>query len=331
MDFGIIKISDSLLSLFKPLLVTNPYSMKNTLVFLILLGLSASLSAQRTIDILTLTGRYGLPQEYKDTYTEKATEYGSILALTAGFKVAPKTTWAINLNHFYFNVQGDPAIPDDLANPIVVNGIILRTGIIQQLGNDMALQLLVAPRLMSDFRNLDGNSFQLGGVATLEKKFHDDLIMSFGAMLNMERFGPYLVPLVNLEWRISKKWSIEGMLPVTARVNYKVNDNFMVGFNHFGLITTYYLGDEAYDGDYLERQSIDLSLYARHRLFSIVYLEAMAGRTFGRTYKQFAGDQKVSFAIPLVTFGDNRTAKNVTFADGMLLNLKLVINIARPE
>jgi hypothetical protein len=81
----------------------------------------------------------------------------------------------------------------------------------------------------------------------------------------------------------------------------------------------------------MERQSIDLSLYARHRLFSVVFLEAMVGRSFGRSYTQYAGDQKVSFAIPLVTFGDERTAKNVKFSDGLLLNVKLVVNVARPD
>lgn len=305
--------------------------MKIPTIFLILLCSSAILHAQRTVDVFQWTGRYGLPQSYEDVYSEKATETGSIVSITAGFKLAPKTMWGISLNHFYFNVQGDPAIPDDVANPIRINGIILRTGIIQQIGNDWAVQLLAAPRLMSDFRNLDGNSFQMGVVATLEKKFSDQLFMGYGAMYNQERFGPYLVPLVNLEWYISDRWSIIGMLPVTGRVNYRINDNFFVGFNHFGLITSYYLGEDAYAGDYMERQSIDLSLYARHRLFSIVFLEAMVGRSFGRSYTQYDGDQKVDFAIPLVTFGDNRTAKNVTFNDGLLLNLKLVLNVNRPE
>jgi len=305
--------------------------MKILTIFLTLLCSSLFIQAQRTVDAVQWTGRYGLPQSYEDTYSEKATELGSMLSVSYAAKLGKSTKWAINLNHFYFNVKGDPAIPDDLANPIVINGIILRTGIQQQLGNDWMLQLLAAPRLMSDFRNLDGNSFQMGVVASLEKKFSDQLFMGYGAMYNQERFGPYLVPLVNLEWYITDRWSITGMLPVTGRVNYRINDNFFLGFNHFGLITSYYLGEDAYSGDYMERQSIDLSLYARHRLFSVLFLEAMAGRSFGRSYTQYAGDQKVDFAIPLVTFGDNRTAKNVTFSDGMLLNLKLVINVNRPE
>ena len=165
----------------------------------------------------------------------------------------------------------------------------------------------------------------------MRRNYNDDLTLGFGAMYNQELFGPYMVPLFLLNWQVSSKWNINGMIPVTARVEYKPMDNLTIGFNHFGLITTYYLGDEAYAGDYMERMSIDLSLFARQKLFGPVYLEGMVGRSFARSYKQYEGDQKVTFAIPLVTFGDNRTVKNVTFNDGILLQLKLVINILRPE
>ena len=305
--------------------------MKRLAILLISACIGLPLSAQKTIDILSLSGRYGTPQPYEDTYTTEASESGSINSLTAGFNLSEKTMLAINVNHFYFNVNGDPEIPDDIANPIKINGFILRTGIIQKLGNGRALQVLIAPRLMSDFQNLDGNSFQMGGVITYEKKFREDLTMSFGAMYNQELFGPYLVPLVTLDWQLSEKWNISGMLPVTARVVYKVNENLSAGFNHFGLITTYYLGNENYAGDYMERQSIDLSLFLRQRIHKMVFIEGMVGRTFGRTYKQYEGDQKVDFGIPLVTFGDDRTVKNVTFKDGLILTLKLVVNIPRPE
>ena len=121
------------------------------------------------------------------------------------------------------------------------------------------------------------------------------------------------------------------MIPVTAKVHYRVNDGLDVGFNHFGLITSYYLGNEDYAGDYIERQSIDLSLFARQRLFGGIFIEGMIGRAFGREYNQYAGDQKVSFAIPLVAFGDNRTVKNVTFNDGMIFTLKLIFNMKVPD
>ena len=37
------------------------------------------------------------------------------------------------------------------------------------------------------------------------------------------------------------------------------------------------------------------------------------------------------FGLPLVTFGDDRTANNVTFNDGMIFTLKLIFNMKVPE
>ena len=140
-----------------------------------------------------------------------------------------------------------------------------------------------------------------------------------------------MVPVVNLSWKVAEKWLIKGLIPVTLKVNYLASDNLTLGFSHFGLVTSYALGDPDYAGDYVERQSIDLTLFARQRISGNFYLEGRIGRTFGRGYKQFAGDQKVDFSLPLVGFGDDRVVKNVTFNDGLLIDIGLVYNILIPE
>jgi hypothetical protein len=307
--------------------------MKRTLIASIFFLLGMSLLAQDmgTKDIISISGRYGLPGEYKETYTGDAREMGMLNSLTAGFKLAPRTMFAINVNHFYFNVKDGVEMPQGIASPIILNGIILRTGIVQQVGDAGKLQLLIAPRLMSDFKNLDGNSFQFGGIVSYEKASSSVFSWGVGGIYNQELFGPYFLPIFLLNWQASEKWYIEGMIPVTAKVHYRVNEGLDVGFNHFGLTTTYALGHEDYAGDYMERFGVDLSLFARQRLFGNFYVEGMVGRTFGRSYKQYAGDQKISLGIPLVNFGDDRVAKNVTFKDGMIFTLKLIFNMKVPE
>ncbi|TFH20146.1 MAG: hypothetical protein E4H10_16990 [Bacteroidia bacterium] len=307
--------------------------MKRSLIAGIVLLLGMALQAQDmgTKDILSLSFRYGLPGEYKEVYTGEATEIGMLNSLTAGFKLAPRTMFAINVNHFYFNVKDGVDMPQGIASPIILNGIILRTGIVQQVGDAGKLQLLIAPRLMSDFKNMDGNSFQLGAVVSYEKASSRDFSWGVGGMYNQELYGPYFVPLFLINWQVSERWFIEGMLPVTAKVHFRATEGLDVGFNHFGLTTSYALGHEDYAGDYIERFSVDLSLFARQRLFGNFYVEGMVGRTFGRGYKQYAGDQKIDFGIPLINFGDDRVAKNVTFKDGMIFTLKLIFNMNVPE
>ena len=54
------------------------------------------------------------------------------------------------------------------------------------------------------------------------------------------------------------------------------------------------------------------------------------GQALGRKYSQYASDQKVDFAIPLVAFGDNRTQKNVNFGGGLIAELRLVYSVPIP-
>ena len=62
-----------------------------------------------------------------------------------------------------------------------------------------------------------------------------------------------------------------------------------------------------------------------------MFIEGKIGRTFGRGYTQFAGDQKVDFSLPLIGFGDDRTAKNTTFNDGFFVDIGIVYNIKLSE
>ncbi|MEN8187089.1 MAG: DUF6268 family outer membrane beta-barrel protein [Bacteroidota bacterium] len=121
--------------------------------------------------------------------------------------------------------------------------------------------------------------------------------MGYGAMYNQELFGPYLTPLININWQLSNRLSITGLLPIYAKVKYKINDRFTAGISHFGLITTYKLGDSEYEGDYIERKSIDETLFGRYRITGNLYLEGRFGHTFGRSYTQYEADQKVGFSL----------------------------------
>lgn len=311
--------------------------MKNLFfISILILGFSAHAqentqeNTQETLDIFTISGRYGFPQAYDSVYDGKAKEYGVMIDLKAPIKMSEKSIWYNSVNYFYWHVGNDENMPAEEVNPIALHGIILRTGLYQKFSKERAIQIFLAPRFMSDFQSVDGSHFQMGGLVLYEKRFKEDLKMGFGAMYNQEAFGPYLVPLVNLDWQISDRWSIAGLFPIYGKVKYKINERLNVGWSHFGLITTYRLGGEAYEGDYMERQSIDETLFARYKLGGNIYVEARMGYALGRSYAQYEEDQKVDFSIPLVGFGDNRIQKNVSFHDGAIASLRIVYAVPIP-
>lgn len=286
--------------------------------------------AQETLDVITISGRYGFPQPYDSIYSEKAKEYGVMIDVKAPIKISEKTIWYNSVNYFYWYVSSEEQMPVGQINPINLNGFILRTGLYQKFSKERAIQVFFAPRFMSDLHHIDGDHFQMGGLAIYEKKFRDHLKMGFGAMYNQEFFGPYLVPLVNLDWKISENWSVVGLFPIYGKIKYQVNERLSTGLSHFGLITTYRLGNEANRGDYIERKSIDETLFARYRLGGNFYAEVRMGYALGRSYAQYDSDQKVDFSIPLIGFGDDRIQKNISFHDGFIASLRFVYSVPIP-
>ena len=299
-------------------------------IYLALISLFSAY-AQDRLDLFTLSGRYGFPSSYDSIYQGKGTETGIMASLVAPAKLSEKSIWYSSLNYFYWGVDNDEEMAEDIMNPIQVHGFILRTGLIQTLEKDRTLQVLFAPRLMTDFNGVDGDHLQMGGIVLYEKKYSDKLKIGYGALYNQEFFGPNLVPLINLDWKLSERWSITGLLPIYAKVKYKFSDRLDGGLSHFGLVTSYRLGDPEYEGDYLERKSIDEALYARYQLFGDFFLEGRFGYALGRSYKQYEADQKVDFTLPLISIGDDRVAKSVSIQDGFIASLRIVYSISLAE
>jgi hypothetical protein len=302
--------------------------MKN-FTFLFFFVLSSSLSAQETLDILTISGHFGSPQPYElgSPYTGEARETGAMVNLVVPIVLNEKQIWYNSVNYMQWNVTNNETMSPDIANAINVHGIILRTGLIQKLSNGTSLQILLAPRLMTDFKNIDSKHFQLGGTFIYEKKYHKQLKIGYGVLYNQETFGPNVVPLVNLDWQLSERWSITGLLPIYSKIKYKVNEKLNVGIHHFGLVTSYRLGDEAYQNDYIERRSIDLGLFARYKITGGIHVEGRYGYSFGRSYAQYEENQKIDLALPLATIGDDRIQKNANFNDGTYAHIRLVYAI----
>ena len=301
--------------------------MKRFTLFIVVGVICLCISAQNSIDVLTISGRYGFPQSYEKGFPGKATESGGLLNLKLGVKICKSTMWANDISYIHSRVNSDVQMPQDVADPIKLHGFIHQTGFIRKINESHALWMVFTPRYMTDLHESSETSLQLGGTFLFEKEFNNNLKMRYGAMFNQEFFGPMVVPLVYLKWHIADKWDISGLLPISSKIKYTANDRINLGIGHFGLITSYRLGEPENAVYYIERKCIDIFLFGRYRLLGNFHAEGRVGYALSRDYAQYETNEKMDFRLSIISFGDNRTQYNTSFNDGPIIDLRLVYNL----
>jgi len=304
---------------------------KKVLISCFILVSLSGLSQER-IDIFTLSGRYGLPSSYNPELPNEANERASLLNLKVPVILSDKTIWFNNFTYTFSMVENGMTFPDSMANPIRLHAFIYQTGLVQKLGEKDAFQILFVPRFMSDLVDPTDGAWQLGAIVLYEHRFSKRFRLRLGAMYTEEKSGPLLVPLVDVNWQISKRWSLTGLFPIYGKLNYHASDALTLGISHFGLITSYELTDLDYAGDYMERTSIDLTAFARVKLFGNWFMEGRFGYALDRNYEQYSENDKIDLRVSVAKFGDARgEPRNFVFEDGPIASLRIVYSLPLPN
>ena len=179
--------------------------------------------SQQSIDLLTVTGRYALAQDYELPYdaadVPKGQEYSGMVNLKLPIVLDSNNIWFTNLTYMSNNVRVDGSLPDTMAHPLHLHAMILQTGWIRKFSRGRSIQLLFIPRFTGDYKNVSSDNLQFGGIAMFEKRFNKKLKLKFGAMYNQEVAGPLLVPLLDIDWQMGGKWSLTGLAPIYNKLN----------------------------------------------------------------------------------------------------------------
>lgn len=287
---------------------------------------------QSSIDLFTFAGTYGFPTAYQKPLTGKATEIGTLLNLKIPIVLNEKTTWYNDFTHTLYSIKRDDNVqPEGMLLEMDLQAFILQTGIAQKINDNNGFQFLLVPRYTTDFNGHNSKNWQLGAIGLYEHRFNPKLLMRFGALYNGELFGPLLVPLIYTDWNINERWNINGMFPISLKASYKFNERLSGGYSHFGFITTYSINQPEFNSDYIERNSIDETLFVRWKMIGNLHLETRIGYSLSRIYQQHNENEKMDFRLSIFAFGDDRTQKNVNFNSGPIASLRIVYNLPLTE
>ena len=294
--------------------------MKHTLIQIILCLSFYSLLSQNYIDLLKLNVNTSNLNRF-DTSNSKTqvNEFG--VDFTVPIKINESTSVISGL--IYENIQ-TKLFSDGGTKSFGSN--TLKLGMNKQFNERWSGTLVMLPKIASDYIALGKKDFQLGALSLFKFKRNNTLNYKLGLYYNTELFGPFFVPILGLYYLSpNKKLEANILLPLQADINYKPHTLLDLGFNFTGQTRSYHLNGAASEQNtYLTRTTNEFAFYVKFNLTKSLSFQTKFGKSFGRTYRVYDENDKVTFGLPAMFIGKSRKQLNTDFSDGMLLQFVLL-------
>ncbi len=301
------------------------FIMKIILVLTLVVFSVSFSTAQKRFDVFKVAGNNNfLPSAVGETSKDYQRSVTANLSIPIVLK--DSSILFTSVDYQFFDVDNEYS----LSSPVErfnIHGIILRTGYIRKLSSKTALQILFVPRYMTDFNASFSNSLQLGGIVMYEKVKSVNLTWRAGVLYNQENFGPYIIPIVYLDWKITNKIRFKGLLPVYGKLYTEHSSKFSSGIHFVGLTTTYGTNEISTPNLYVDRRSIDLSYFWNVNLFGNIFLEGRAGYSLSKDYGLYAKGDKMTLGLPLVNIGDDRVRLNEKSKGSPFVHFRLIYSL----
>ena len=183
--------------------------------------------SQPFVDILN-TSIQSINTVYKDSASIKNTTTNYFLNVTLPIKLDSQNTLIVrfygeNLQTSYNIPFGYPAGLSKLFdNNINVNSALLPFGLQHETKSKKWRSIvLLMPKLSGQLREeVSAKDFQLGGYGLATYTKNDKFKIKFGIFYNREFFGNFFVPLFGIDWRVSDRFQVYGVLPTSYRLEY---------------------------------------------------------------------------------------------------------------
>ncbi|NOQ26908.1 MAG: hypothetical protein GQ564_16225 [Bacteroidales bacterium] len=304
--------------------------MKTLITTILILFATVTIFAQNRFDVFYVAGNYNF-MNTTPVNVDKNYESAIMANLKIPIVFKDSSIWYTSIDYQNFSMFNEYTIPDggpvSIYDKFNLHGFILRTGYIHKFNEKQSLQILFAPRFMGDFNASFSKSLQLGGILMYEKVKSENYTWRVGVLYNQEFFGAYIVPVYYLDWNVTSKIKIKGLLPVYGKIYMQPSEKLSYGLHFIGLTTSYRINEPDFENYYVDRRSIDVSAFTNVNLFDNVFMEARAGYSLSRDYGLFAENDKIDLGLPLVNIGDDRTRVNNEFDGSPFIHIRLIYSI----
>jgi hypothetical protein len=215
--------------------------------------------SQPYVDIINTNAQL-LQSNYKDTLKSKNTTNNFYFNLTAPIKIDSQNILIIRFNGEYLQ----SSIKNNWYNQ--TNNLyagVLPIGLQHQTKNKKWTVLgLVMPKLSSDFKDKIGTyDMQLGGYGLVTYMHNPKLKIKLGLYYNREYFGNFFIPLAGVDWRVSDRFQMYGVLPTFYRLEFTAVKKILYAGLEFRSYTRSYRLSAADNHNYVKNAEVKAKLF----------------------------------------------------------------------
>lgn len=143
----------------------------------------------------------------------------------------------------------------------------------------LSVTALLMPKIASELNaKLNSKDFQFGTSLLFQYQFSEKLKVKAGLYYNREPFGNFFVPLVGIDWQISKRWMLYGTFPLMNKIEFMVTNFLYTGIGARVYGRSYRL-NQSYN--YVWNQENQIKYFIDFYVLKKIVIYGEVGRTLG--------------------------------------------------
>ncbi len=201
---------------------------------------------------------------------------------------------------------------------------LLKVGFVTTYNDKWSSSLVLLPKIASNYQNLSGDDFFIGGFGLLKLKKKENLTYRFGIYATTEAFGFFTTPILGWYYLSpNKKFEMDISLPIAADINYDAGFTTL-GIDYYGIGRSYNLRKKNQPNLYVDQSSLEFSAYTQFGVLQkSVLLRAKVGYATSKN-EVYTNADNINLGISALSFGDDRTQLNPTLSGGVFLKFEAI-------
>ena len=161
--------------------------------------------------------------------------------------------------------------------------------------------LIGIPKIASDFKGrIDFHAMQYGGIFLQQYVLSDKLKFKLGLYYNREAFGNFFMPLVGIDWKITDRINLYGIIPTNYKLEFNIVKNKVYAGLNFKAFTRSFSLSGQNNYDYVRYNEEQIKVFIDCFVYKKLLVFAEAGYNLGKNpISYFYNTKTIDYSNPV--------------------------------